>query len=268
MISSRSVRSIGMIVFAALLFCFFFNGYSNEGPARRKFRKLPGGVEDLTTPTAEPARPMKDYLKDLKGNRRLLAWTKWWQQCLPGFSLDALDDMGDSELEGIDVATAEVEEAMKGPGKMFFATAPGGQRILDPWWGRLAFKKEGDAWQPYIEIPCGALLYEPKKSRARMVMTCAYTEGLDDAIWLSKDVVAVMGYESVTRQMSVECESTESCTAPAIWIFDFSAGWQREWRGPLTSRKQCSLGGYLKVRLPDFFGKETATPAKTPAKGP
>ncbi|MFA4874086.1 MAG: hypothetical protein WC956_02550 [bacterium] len=247
---------IATICLFAIVFIFFFNGYKDEGPSRKKFRKLPGGTEDLVAEDAKPKPPPIDYLKGIKGNKRAQEWAKWWNSCVPKFTLGSLELVGDSELSNDPVDTKLVEESMSGPGRMFYSGSPGGRYEINPYWERLSYKKEAEGWQPYIETPCGALIYEPKAHKARVVLDCTMNEGLDDAIWLGKDSVAVMGYGSVTRQMNVECESVESCATPEIWVIDLASGWLHEYRGELIAHGACKVGGYLPQRLPRFFGKQ------------
>ncbi len=248
------LRIATLCLFIAI-FIFFFNGYKDEGPSRKKFRKLPGGTEDLVAEDAMPKPVQVDYLKGLRKNKRVLEWAKWWQGCIPGFNLDALELVGDSELDKDSVDAKLVEESMKGPGKMFYSSSPGGRYSINPYWERLSYRKEADGWQPYIETPCGALIYEPKSHKARIALNCTMNEGLDDAIWLDKERVAVMGYGSITREMNVECETVESCATPEIWVIDLASGWLHEYRGDLVAHGACKLGGFLPQRLPDFFGK-------------
>jgi hypothetical protein len=124
---------------------------------------------------------------------------------------------------------------------------------VNPYWGRLLFRKEGDAWQPYIELRCGALLYEKAQKRARTILDCSMNEGIDDAVWQKGDELVLLGYESVTRQMSDECESVQACAAPSIWFVDLAKSTVRSYRGDLIKRGSCRLGDYLKERLPKFF---------------
>jgi len=246
--SSRLAVVVGSIV----IFLFFFNGYQQEGPSRSKFRKLPGGVEDLT-PEAVPAKEQRNVLKEISGNRHVQEWAHYWQRCVPGFTLEGMEDIGDAQIEGEAVSALQVEEDQKGPGKMFYTSSPSGKRQVNPYWGRLLFRKEGDAWQPYIELQCGALLYDKAAKNAKTVLQCSMNEGIDDAVWQNNDEIVLLGYESVTRQMSVECESVESCAAPAIWFVDLAKGWVHSYRGGLIKHGACKLGDYLKQRLPKFF---------------
>ena len=252
----RSLPSrIAMLCLFAIVFLFFFNGYKDEGPSRKKFRQLPGGTEDLVAEDAKPRPPPVDYLKDLRSNKRVRDWATTWQRCIPDFTLDSLELIGDSEADKDPVEAAQVEELKSGPGKMFFTSSPGGRYEIDPYWERLTYRKEAEGWQPYIETPCGALVYEPKDRKARIALNCTMHEGLEDALWLDKDRVAILGYGSVTRQMNVECESVESCATPEIWVVDLASGWLHEYRGALIAHGTCQLGTYLRQRLPAFFGK-------------
>lgn len=245
-----------LVVISFFIICvFFLNGYRDSGPSRSKFKKLPGGTEDLIAEDEKPKPIPVDYLKEIKNNKRVLEWARWWQTCVPDFSINSLELIGDSQLDNEIVDAKLVEESMKGPGKMFYVSAPSGHYIINPYWQRLSFKKEENAWQPYIDPPCGALIYEPKSHKARIALNCTMNEGLDDAIWLAKDRVAVLGYASVTRQMDVECKTVESCTTPEVWILDLGSGWMHEYRGKLIAHGECKLGGYLTHRLPSFFGK-------------
>jgi hypothetical protein len=247
-----TARRLVTLLLCAILFFIFWNGYKQEGPSRSKFRKLPGGTEDLTQ-EALPVKEARNPIQEIASNRRVQEWVSFWQRCVPDFTLASMLDVGEEQITGESVDASIIEEEQKGPGKMFYTTAPGGKRQINPYWNRLLFRKEGDAWQPYVELRCGALLYEKSAKRARTILDCSMNEGIDDAVWLSKDEVALLGYESVTRQMSVECETVESCAAPAIWFLDLAHGSSHSYRGTLIKHGGCRLGEYLRQRLPKFY---------------
>lgn len=243
-------KQIGLLVFSILIFIFFFNGYQSQGPARGKFKKLGEGSVDLTK---EEVAPDIDFMKDVRGDKRLKAWEAWWKKCSPGFSLDSIEDIGQAPIYEEKIDFAEPDRLEDGPNKMFYERSPGGKWLLNPYYRRMFFKKEGDAWQPYIEIPCGVALYDLKGKKARNVLSCSALEGIDDFFWKGSDRFVLMGYSSVSRQMNVECETVESCITPTVWIVDLKSGLMSEHHGPIAKRKSCELGGYLKVKLPKFF---------------
>lgn len=248
----RSLRITVAFVTCLVLFLLFFNGYQNQGPSRKKFHKSGESTEDLTR--EDKAAPVvEDDLKKFINDKRVQRWVESWQRCVPDLKLEELTDVGAGGMEAEAVDAALVQEEMKGPGAMFYTKAPGGKRAINPYWERLRLRKEGDAWQPYVELRCGILAYEPSAKRAQVVQSCTMNEGLDDAFWLDAEHAVVVGYESVTRQMSTECESVESCFAPAIWFLDFSKGLIHSYRGKVLKRGLCNLDDYLRKRLPDFF---------------
>ena len=248
-----SMPAILTTLFFVAIFLIFFNGYKQRGPSRGKYKHLGSSeeeVQDLYVPEGEDK-----LIKELESNRKVGKWVAFWKVCMPDFTLSTMDDVGESEFENEPVNISQVNEERDGPGKMFYIGAPGGGKSINPWWRRLQYRKDAEGWQPLIELPCYALLY--RKNEARIVLTCTMFEGMQDAIWLDKDRVALLGYESVSRQMDVRCKSKEeSCSAPAIWVFDFAKGWLHAYRGKIIGRGHCDVMTYLKGRLPKFFGKE------------
>jgi hypothetical protein len=248
------LSSCATLVFFVAISVLFVNGYRQSGPARSKFQKLPGGVEDLAEGEMKPEGEDK-ILKELETNKKIARWTAEWKKCLKGFTLLEMDDVGESQIEQDPVEREVVRSERKGPGKMFYFGAPGGGRSINPFFRRLVYKKDESGWQPYIELPCSVLLYDAAKDEAFIVLTCSMYEGMQDAIWLDKNRVVLLGYESVSRQMDVRCETIETCVAPAIWVLDVAKGWLHSYRGDLISRGKCDVESYLRQRLPGFFGK-------------
>lgn len=240
-------------LFFVCVFLIFVGGYRQRGPSRRKFQKLPGGTEDIAADEIKPEGEDK-LIKELAANRKIKKWIADWRRCMPEFDLATMDDVGEAEIDYEPVDLNLVKEERGGPGRMFYVGAPGGGKSINPWWRRLIYKKEAEGWQPYIELPCFALLY--KRKSASIVLNCTIFEGIQDAIWLDKNRVALLGYESVSRQMDVACKTVETCSAPAIWVLDFAKGWSHSYRGKIVTRGTCDVQGYLKRRLPGFFGKE------------
>jgi len=236
-------------LFFVTVFLVFFNGYRQSGPSRKKFQKLPGGVEDIEADEIKQEGEDKLIL-ELASNGKVKKWVRDWQRCMPEFDLKTMDDVGEAEIDYEPVDMALVKEERSGPGKMFYVGGGGG-RSINPWWRRLIFKKEESSWQPYIELPCFALLHTGKA--ASIVLNCTIFEGIQDAIWLDRDRVALLGYESVSRQMDIACKTIETCRAPAIWVLDFAKGWSHSYRGKIVTREYCDVETYLKKRLPGFF---------------
>lgn len=245
-----NMPTILVAIFFVTVFLVFFNGYKQRGPSRRKFQKLPGGTEDVAADEIRPEGEDKLIL-ELASNKKVKKWVRDWQRCMPEFDVRTMDDVGEAEIEYEPVDMALVKEERKGPGKMFYVG--GGGKSINPWWKRLVFKKEEDGWQPYIELPCFALLYDSRKKSASIVLNCTIFEGIQDAIWIGKNRVALLGYESVSRQMDVACKTLETCSAPAIWVLDFAKGWSHSYRGKIVTRGYCDVETYLKNRLPGFF---------------
>lgn len=250
------LRCMAAVLFFAFVFLTFFNGYQQAGPAKRKFKHLgeSGDVVDLTT---KQAIVEVDRLKEVIGDKRLREWAGWWQKCLTGFSLEKMDDTGTVSMGEMPTPPL-TPEMTAGPQAMFYRKSPDGKHLLNPYYGRLLIKKEGDAWQPYIELPCGAALYDNRTKAGKNILDCSALEGVDDAFWKSGDLLVIMGYEALTRQMNVECEGVESCVSPVVWLVDLKARSINEHRGTVFKRKSgiCELGGYMKVRLPEFFSAE------------
>lgn len=251
---TKAARAVAWPMFFALVFLAFFNGYKAEGPSRKKFKKLGEGEVDLTR--EEEAPPEIDRFKAISGDKRLKDWAGWWRACASGFSLGEMEDVGLSSIHDEDIPPLTPDQISDGPGRMLYQRSPDGRRYLNPYWGRLLFRKEAEGWQPYVEVPCGAALYTPASMRARRVLDCSALEGVEDAYWRDRETIVLMGYTAVSRQMNVECETVESCVAPTVWILDLKSATASERRGPLARRKSCDLGGYIKQRLPEFFGKE------------
>lgn len=249
-------KRLAAAAFFVFLFLAFFNGYQQAGPARKKFRQLgeSGEVIDVTT---KEAAPEVNRLKEVAGDKRLREWAAWWSRCLPGFSLEGMNDIGTTSMGEMPVSPF-APDGGAGPQGMLYRKSPDGRHLLNPYHQRLRFKKEGDAWQPYVELPCGAALYDTKTKAGRNILDCSALEGIDDAFWKGPGTIVLMGYAALTRQMDVECEGVESCVTPAVWIADLKARTINEHRGSAVKRKGagCELGGYLKVRLPEFFQEE------------
>lgn len=242
---------IAIAVFSILIFFIFFNGYKAAGPARSKFKKLGEGVEDLTK--EEVAAPEADRLSQIVKNKHFKPWVEWWQKCAQGFALENMDDIGQTAVYDQGIAFKTPSELNEGPGGVLIFRSPGGRYYLDPYFGRLLYRKEDKIWQPYVELRCGAAIYTPSEKKAKNVLECSALEGIDDAFWLDKSKFVLMGYSALTRQMNVECEGLQTCASPTVWLVDLKSGYINEYRGKVIKRKTCELGGYLKVRWPDFF---------------
>lgn len=248
------MKKVSAIIFVLFVFVFFTASYKGAAPSRGKFKKLGEDVEDLTKPKVE--QKVEDRFKGVLSDRHIKKWQGWWKGCATGFTLDDMEDIGEGPIYDEKITPLSSSQIGEGPAKMFYEKSPDGRRYLNPYYGRLEFKREGDGWQPYVQIRCGAALYDPKNNWARNILDCTALEGIDDAYWVNADRIVFMGYSSVTRQMNVECDSVQSCISPTIWVADLKAGVVAQKRGKLVKRSQCELGGYLKQRLPDFFGKE------------
>jgi len=251
----RNLPAVLATLFFVTLFLVFFNGYRQLGPSRSKFKKLPEGTEDIAADEIKPEGEDK-LIKELEGNRKIAKWVASWHGCMPGFTLSSMDDVGEATIDYDPVDMDQVKEARGGPNGMFYVGAPGGGRKINPWWKRLEYRNEEGGWQPYIEIPCFVLLIDSRRKGASIVLSCAIYEGIQDAIWLDRDRVALLGYESVSRQMDVRCETVQTCAAPAVWVLDFAKSWSHSYRGEISTRGTCDVEAYLKRRLPRFFGKE------------
>jgi hypothetical protein len=240
--------------FLLLIFLTFFNGLADKGPSRKKFRVLGSGSEDLTKPEAPPE---VDKLQQIVNDRRLVDWATWWKKCVPDLDLKNMEDIGEFPLLNEPMEFQAADEVKKGPGKILYIKSPDGKRFINPYWGRLVYKKEETGWQPYEykETRCGAELLNPSQKQDTNILECFMHDGLDGAFWLDKNRLVLLGYDAVTRQMSVECETVESCIAPSVWIVDLKANTYNQYRGAVMKRSACNLGGYLKTSIPNFFGK-------------
>lgn len=236
-----------------LVFAFFFNGTMSKGPSRQKFKVLESGEENLIKAEAPPE---VNRLKEISKDRRLTEWAAWWQKCAPNFSLDAMENLGEFPIDNQPVDVAKWGEPRNGPAKSFYVNSPDGKHAVNPYFGRLVYKMEADSWQPYVELGCGAELYDASTKRSSIILQCFMHDGLENAFWLNKDRLVIVGYEAVTRQMNVECETVESCASPSVWIIDIKSGTMNEHRGPIVKRSLCDLTGYLKLTRKDFFGKK------------
>ena len=132
----RKKYAISIILIVAVL-CTA-GSYWRKGPSRRKFKKLPGGVVDLTTPEVPPeAEPIKEIV----GEKRLITWADWWKGCSPGFTIESMDYLGQASLDDESIPPLTAGEIRKGPARMFYIRSPGGKRYLNPYWSRLLYKK-------------------------------------------------------------------------------------------------------------------------------
>lgn len=253
----KGIFKITAPIFLFILFLSFFNGMADKGPSRKKFKVLGTSVEDLTQPQTAP-KVVEDKLKSIVKDKRLNDWANWWKRCVRDLDLNSMEDLGEVTLYNEPTNFGHADEIKRGPGSMLYIKSPDGKRYIDPYWGRLVYVKENNEWQPYqnFDTHCGAELYEPSKKQAANILECYMHDGLDAAFWVNNDRIALMGYEAVTRQMSAECETVESCISPSIWIADLKSRTMSEYRGPVVKRGACDLGGYLKISAEKFFGKK------------
>jgi len=246
------MKKMACLILPALIFIFFFNGVADKGPSRRKFKKLESGEENLIKPEAAPAI---NRLQQISKDKHFTMWVGWWQKCIPGFSLNKMEDLGEFPVDNEPADFAAADKIKKGPGGILYKNSPDGKKYINPYWGRLVYKWKDDDWWPYFESQCGAELYEPSQKKSTIVLKCYTKDGLEGAFWVDKDRVVLMGYDSVTRQMSVECETVESCVAPSVWILDLKSATLNQHRGTIVKRSACDLDGYLKTAMTKFFGK-------------
>ncbi len=240
------------VVFLTVIFITFFNGLAEKGPSRKKFKVLEGGSEDLIKPEAAPE---VNYLKEIAGNKHLKEWMGFWQKCVPGLSVDSMESLGQFPIDNEPTDFDMSQKVKNGPGGQFYTGAPGGSKSINPYWGRLTYKPEGNEWSPYIEHQCGAELFDSSQKKSSIILRCYMHDGLDGAFWLDKNRVVVVGYDAITRQMSVECETVESCIAPSVWIVDLKSATLTQYRGNVVKRDACSLDAYLKLKVPGFFNE-------------
>lgn len=246
----RHALKIGTVLLAVFLFWAFFAGYRDKGPARRKFKKLEGGHEDLIK---EEPPPEVNYLKEIAGDHRLKKWFTHWKKFSPELDPNAMEGLGEAFIMEEEMDLDKYDYMMEGPNKQFYVGAPGGKYRLNPYWGRLYYKKKEGDWQPFYDEGCGAVLYESSAKRAIMIVRCSLLEGIDDAFWLDKNRLVLMGYESITRQMSVECETVESCIAPTVWIVNLKTKTMTQYHGGTLQRKDCNVDAYIKAKYPKLF---------------
>ena len=71
-------KRLGLLAFAGVLFFFFFNGYQQAGPSKKKFKQL-GGSDDVVDLTKEKQVVEVNRLKEVAGDKRLTAWAGWWR---------------------------------------------------------------------------------------------------------------------------------------------------------------------------------------------
>lgn len=241
---------LAVILGSVFIFLIFFNGYRSAGPARHKFKKLPETEEDLIKPEPEPE---VNYLAQIAHDRRIQKWIAHWNTCQPGLSADSMSALGEAFIDEQEVDMKEYEYMREGPNKQFYVGAPGGKYQLNPYWKRLYYKKSDSGWQPFYDEGCGAMLYESSKKRGVIILRCSLLEGIDDAFWLDKNRLVLMGYESVTRQMSVECETVKSCVTPCVWIIDLKKKAMHQYHGDTLKRENCNVDAYIKAKYPKLF---------------
>ena len=238
-------------IFMVFIFLTFVNSAYHKGkPSRRKFRKLEGGHEVLIK---KELPPEVNYLKQIAGDRRLKKWVDQWKKWSPGLDTNTMENLGESYIMEDEIDLNEYKKMRQGPNGQFYMGSPGGKYKLNPYWGRLYYKKTGGDWQPYYDEGCGALVYESSKKMAIMVLRCSLIEGIDDAFWIDKNRFVLMGYEAVTRQMKTECETVESCVAPAVWIVDMSKKTMTQYHGDILKREKCDVHKYIKTKYPKLF---------------
>ena len=251
---SKALFKIASTLFLIVIFLSFFNGLADKGPSRKKFKVLGTSEEDLTKPEAPPE---VDKLKEIINDRRLTAWYQWWKKCVPNLDLNNMENIGEFPLLNEPMNFQASDEVKKGPGNILYIRSPDGKRFINPYVGRLVYKKEETGWQPYEfkETRCGAELLTPSQKQSVNMLECFMHDGLDGAFWLDKNRLLLLGYDAVTRQMSVECETVESCISPSVWIADLKTNTYNQYRGTVMKRSACNPGGYLKISIPKFFGK-------------
>jgi hypothetical protein len=241
---------LALILGSVFIFIIFFNGYRSAGPSRQKFKKLPETEEDLIKPEPEPE---VNRLKEISADRRLKKWLAHWSKYQPNLSADSMEGLGESYIDEQEVDMKEYEFMRKGPNTQFYIGAPGGKYQLNPYWKRLYYKKTDSGWQPFYDNGCGAMLYDSSKNRGVVILRCSLFEGIDDAFWLDKDRLVLMGYESVTRQMSIECETVESCVTPSVWIINLKTKTMNQYHGETLKRENCNVDAYIKAKYPELF---------------
>ncbi len=239
-----------IVVASIMIFLMFFNGYRSSGPSRQKFKKLPETEENLIKP--EPEAEV-NYIAQIAHDRRLQKWITHWNKCQPGLSADSMEGMGEAYIEEHEIDMSKHSDMLKGPNKQFYISSPDGKFELNPYWDRLYYKKTEDGWEPFYNTGCAALLYDAAKKRGTIILNCSLFEGIDDAFWPDKQTIVLMGYESVTRQMSVECETVESCVAPSVWIINLKSKTMHQYHGEAMKREKCNVDSYLKEKYSNLF---------------
>lgn len=241
---------ITVLVCSFLIFVIFFNGYRDKGPSRRKFKKLEGGHENLIK---KELPPEVNYLQQIAGDKRLGKWISHWKKWAPNLDPNTMESLGEAFIMEDEVDLKKYDYMRKGPNKQFYKGSPGGKYRLNPYWGRLYYKKKEGDWQPYYDEGCGAYVYDKSSKKAMMVMRCSLLEGIDEAFWLNKNRFVLMGYETITRQMNVECETVKSCVAPTVWIVDMEKRTVSQYHGPTLKRNNCDVHAYIKTKYPKLF---------------
>lgn len=241
---------IGTFLLCAIIFLFFFNGYREKGPSRRKFKKLEGGHEMLIK---EELPPEVNYLQKIASDSRLNKWINHWKKWAPNLDPNTMESLGEAFIMEDEIDLTKYDYMLEGPNKQFYKGSPGGKYKLNPYWGRLYYKKKEGDWQPYYDEGCGAYVYDRSAKKAMIVMRCSLLEGIDEAFWLDKHRFVLMGYETITRQMDVECETVESCVAPTVWIVDMQKKTMSQYHGPTLKRVKCDVHAYTKAKYPKLF---------------
>ncbi len=178
----------------------------------------------------------------------LKGWVASWKPAAPDFDLMQLRKVLEEPLaedwQPLDMKSLDQRR------QPLYVFSPDRTRFMDPYGGMELVEKDGRLIAAF-DIDQSITLYDTATSQEMRLVFCGTACSLEDGIWLSNDVIAVVG-----TSMDWSCQSTPGpCDwGPMVLMFDFSRKIESIYVGPNidSAQRVPYFSDRLKQRLPEI----------------
>lgn len=219
---------------------------TGEAPQREILAPTPDVqtlARDAAMPQASaPAEPQPIEPENVAlAEAHLKDWFKAWKAVAAGFDIRLFKKVMEGDIGGYSYppGTWRLDERRR----PLYVFSPDRTRFVDPYGGMELVEVNGRLMAAF-DIDSSVTLYDLKTSQALRLAFCGTTCTFDDAIWLSNDLIAVVG-----RSEEWSCgTSSQPCSwVPMLILFDLSRKTNSIYLGPELHPSQDI--GYFRTRL-------------------
>lgn len=172
---------------------------------------------------------MEAHLKD---------WLNSWKAVAPEFDIRQFKKVweGQSRENPYPLDTGMLDETRR----PLYVFSPDRTRFVDPYVG-MGLDKENGRLVAVFDVDSSVTLYDLRTSRAVRLAFCGAACTFEDAIWLSNDLIALVG-----RSESCGATAQPCAWGPMLMLFDLSRPTDSMYLGP---RMESTQRHYFETRL-------------------